>query len=56
MKVSLKAVIITGSARYKKTLHDGYMRSPIWKICTETTAQFESDEYIVNQKGFTKVL
>lgn len=53
--MKLRAVIITGSSRYEKELHDGYMRRPIWKICTETMKQLESEKYIVEQLGFTKV-
>lgn len=50
----LTAYIITGATIYKKELHDAYMRSPIWKICTETQKQFESEQYIL-QKGFTRI-
>lgn len=51
--IRLTARIITGSARYEKELHDGHMRRPIWKICTETMKQLESEKYIVEQLGFT---
>jgi len=54
MNIALKAVIITGNARYEKVLHSGYMRSPIWKICTETLQQLNSEQYIL-QIGFTRV-
>lgn len=53
--LELKVVIITGSARYEKELHHmGYMASPIWKICTETMSQLESEQFL-EQKGFRKV-
>ena len=53
-KLELRAVIITGNAQYEKPLHNGYMRRPIWKICTETMKQLESEQYLT-QKGFRKV-
>jgi hypothetical protein len=49
--MTITAVIITGSARYEKPLHNGYMRSPIWKICTETMKQLESEQWLA-QNGF----
>ncbi len=52
-KLKLTARIITGNAEYRKELHNGYMTSPIWKICTETAAQFNSEQYIF-QKGFVR--
>jgi hypothetical protein len=51
--LEIKAIIITGACRYEKVLHLNYMRSPIWKICTETLKQLDSEQYIL-QKGFKK--
>jgi glycine betaine/choline ABC-type transport system substrate-binding protein len=50
----MKAVIITGSARYEKELSMNYWVSPIWKITTETMNQLNSEQYIL-AKGFKKV-
>lgn len=52
--ISLKAVIITGSARYEKELHPCQMRLPIWRLCAETMKQLESEQWILAQ-GFKRV-
>ena len=55
MKVkSMKAIIITGNARYEKEISMNHWVSPIWKICTETINQLNSEQYIL-AKGFKKV-
>jgi hypothetical protein len=51
---TMKAIIITGDARYEKDLHMGYWKTPITKICTETSKQLHSEQYIL-QKGFKRV-
>jgi hypothetical protein len=51
---TMKAVIITGEARYEKQLSMNYWKVPIWKICTETFKQLHSEEYILG-KGFKRV-
>lgn len=50
----MRAIIITGSARYEKELSMNQWVSPIWKICTETNNQLNSEQYIL-AKGFKKV-
>ena len=49
----MMAVIITGYVRYEKELNMNYWVSPIWKICTETMNQLNSEQYIL-AKGFKK--
>lgn len=51
---SMRAVIITGDARYEKELSMNHWMAPIWKICTETMKQLNSEQYILS-KGFKKV-
>lgn len=54
--MTMKAIILTGSVRYEKdySRNHTYLQVPIWKLCTETMKQFESEQYIL-QKGFVKV-
>jgi len=51
---SMKAIIVTGSARYEKPLSMNYFHSKIRDICTETMVQLDSEQYILD-KGFKKV-
>jgi hypothetical protein len=51
---TMKAIIITGNARYEKPLPMHYWNVPIWDICTETLKQLHSEEYILG-KGFKRV-
>lgn len=47
--IQLTAVIIRGGERWEKTLFQGHWATPIWKLCTETGRQFESDEFLRGQ-------
>jgi hypothetical protein len=51
---TMRAIIITGDARYEKDLPMHYWVVPIWKIGFETANQRNSEEYLLN-KGFKKI-
>lgn len=53
--LQITARIITGDAEYTKVLNNNFMRLPIWKICTETMKQLESEQYIF-QQGFKRII
>jgi hypothetical protein len=52
--IKLKAVILTGDARYEKDLSFFHWSDTIETICTRTREQLHSEEYILG-KGFKKV-
>jgi hypothetical protein len=54
MNLKLTARIITGAAEYTKELRLEQMRRPIYKLCCETMAQLESEQFIA-QEGFRRV-
>lgn len=51
--MTLLARIITGSAQYMKELRLIQMRTTISQLCTDTQAQFESEQFILS-KGFKR--
>lgn len=49
----ITAVIIRGGERWERPILECQKNAPVWKLCSETARQFESEQWLRSQ-GFRK--